>query len=782
MFKKKRYFGVLAFVLLAAACSTFNSEEKRKIAAVQAWQNRSAAVLPSSALNSLSSGGKLNLSHAELIIDNDRSFQRKIDMIKGAQKSIRMVYYIYSDDFSSSLFTQSVIEAAERGVKVSLLVDFITNYERLDLFDYMQTAGRGNIAVRFYGLPTTAILKGAVYQTLPCSKRAVESPTQCQTEKQQLISQIGDPESTWFSKIYLSGLYGKNLGLLQTAIGLGGQFDPKSFKGAPASPEEKAQLKEFAKLVYKAKIKGDLISKMKVGIALQTYGTTLNPIMNEITGRLPLHTGGGPDWDHITDYVHHKLLVVDGSKFQLGGRNIEDSYHTDQVKKAIPEATGKYTFMDTDFYAETREGKEIESAFDRLFAFSAMTGDLKRVQQIVPNEYDVNAEAFQKSLGACLSEGKATPKDLESCVSSKIVSMPGYVRRELRVAKIQTDIAKKIKIFQDKYKVTTESSWKAGGDRLEPADLKLSETFYIENLSFTKNNPSKRLFKSDIGAEASSGKYIHAAWVKGLESTCAVSAKDKRRRRVILHSAYLFMPSNLTNALGNMINGKWDCRYVDVALITNSFKTTDLNIINIFARYQLQSLLAFNQNNNNEYKAKFKYYEYLPQADGAGLSLHSKVSILGDDVIVGSANADVRSYYMDTNNGVYIRNALNLVRDYSSYIDQLISQKRVIELTAYYANVSDQELKKQNIEILQEMKQKWDKDGKHLTQQRLQTALNYLDERGQHIRKVTQAILSAPTLLGGSLPGSPDGGGTDYQQIKELDEMANGFDAIWKIL
>jgi phosphatidylserine/phosphatidylglycerophosphate/cardiolipin synthase-like enzyme len=42
-------------------------------------------------------------------------------------------------------------------------------------------------------------------------------------------------------------------------------------------------------------------------------------------------------------------------------------------------------------------------------------------------------------------------------------------------------------------------------------------------------------------------------------------------------------------------------------------------------------------------------------------SLHSKVWIIGDDLIVGSANADVRSYMMDANNAVMIRHAPDML-------------------------------------------------------------------------------------------------------------------------
>ena len=57
-------------------------------------------------------------------------------------------------------------------------------------------------------------------------------------------------------------------------------------------------------------------------------------------------TNAERDWEYLTDYLHHKLLLVDQRHVQLGGRNVEDSYHM----RPIP-LTTKYVFMDTDLHA-----------------------------------------------------------------------------------------------------------------------------------------------------------------------------------------------------------------------------------------------------------------------------------------------------------------------------------------------------------------------------------------------------------------------------------------------
>ena len=130
--------------------------------------------LTSEEVRQLSSSSKLNITSAELIIDNDVSFDSKLAMIKKKKKEIRMVYFIYADDDSASVISRELIKKAQSGVKVKLLVDIITNYGKMDLFSMMVKEGRGNIDVRFYNFPSERIVADAKYMTLPCPK--VSSP------------------------------------------------------------------------------------------------------------------------------------------------------------------------------------------------------------------------------------------------------------------------------------------------------------------------------------------------------------------------------------------------------------------------------------------------------------------------------------------------------------------------------------------------------------------------------------------------------------------------------
>ncbi|MEZ0391451.1 MAG: phospholipase D-like domain-containing protein, partial [Pseudobdellovibrionaceae bacterium] len=295
---------------------------------------------------------------------------------------------------------------------------------------------------------------------------------------------------------------------------------------------------------------------------------------------------------------------------------------------------------------------------------------------------------------------------------------------------------------------------------------------------------------SKIGSESSHGKYYHSLWVKGLENACAVSAKSKQRTRVVLHSAYVFFSSNLVNAIGSMINGRWNCKNVDIVILTNAIETTDLFAINIFARYQLNGILSYNfmiekQKNSfvtaNQNKATIKYYEYNVQNAASGHSLHTKVSVLGDDVIVGSANADVRSYFMDTNNGVYIRNAKSMVRDYNQYIDSLIAKGEVVDKTASFNYVDTSAFQKENDRIAEYAIKKWPSAAKALAGDRKAKLLAKVQKWGMGIRQTTENIIKAHEGIreNGHL-GESDSNGAPGLRAEDLDEMANQFDKMWK--
>jgi len=133
-----------------------------------------------------------------------------------------------------------------------------------------------------------------------------------------------------------------------------------------------------------------------------------------------------------------------------------------------------------------------------------------------------------------------------------------------------------------------------------------------------------------------------------------------------------------------------ECPNVTVKLYTNSILSTDLVPINLIGRRLLFSMSQHNKEVNSD---RFQYFEYdvntlknivaqkysFPEDEKGPLesyfSLHTKVMIFGNDIYIGSSNTDFRSYLMDTNNGVFIKNAPELVARYKQFLKELAANK-----------------------------------------------------------------------------------------------------------
>jgi cardiolipin synthase C len=778
----------------------------------------SAKRLTSAEIQKFASSTKLNLQNAEVIIDNDAAFDSKLAMIKSAQKSIRMVYFIYADDDSASVITNELIKKAQSGVKVKLLVDILTNYGKMDLFSMMTKEGRGNIDVRFYNFPSERIIADAKYMTLPCPKEEKPESDSCQKFKSALMKSMASQESTFFSRMMLAGLYGKSVVALKVALGIGGGIDPADYKKKDGEEDQDiGQVFDFFKLMIDAKIKHDIGAMIKLQIAMAMYADKLNPVMNELTGRLPLisesvtpnkKTSHAQEWDHFTDYVHHKLVAVDGNEFQLGGRNIEDSYHM----KSRLGTKGKYIFMDTDFHAVTAAGgtAEIEKSYDALFNMKEMVADFATVNRVMPYDIPSNPQALGMAAGSCMQDAKAgtvTVDKLGTCIEERFAKMPNFVTESARQEKAKSEMNASAANYLTNYAATSKKqlrdNWKlqksygADSSRLSQADLQTAEIYYVENTPFNIKSADKiRKVGSKIGAEADYNKNIHALWYKGLENVCKVSRDQGVEKRIVFHSAYLFMPSGLIHKLAKMLNGDYgDCSKVRVTLLTNSFQTTDLNFINVFARYQMVQLFKhyaglvayekqFNEGGKFKYGRwfpKLDYFEYNASAMGTGISLHTKLSVLGDDVLIGSANADARSYYMDTNNGVFIRNAHEFNRDYVAFVDNIITDsKKSTEWTQTYADYTDEKIALENKFIVGALIKRWDKKGKVNAEKKAEI-LATIDRLGKRVTDATYRLIN----FRGEFERKDlysNGGSTGQNLELELNELSNSFDDLFKML
>ncbi len=619
--------------------------------------------------------------HAQLITGNDTAFREKLQLVEGARSSVDAMYYIYSDDYSSSVLSEALIAAAQRGVRVRLLLDYHTNYRHLDLLSLMEregSKGKGSLEVRFYNRPTRNIVMDAVYLTLGCgtSDRPACSPLRLADIERRFVEERVDSRpaadlgvsnlNIANSGLFLSGLYGKRPDVMAFAVLRAQDLDVARLAEGQASAPDGSQ--EVVRQISTLFLDGSriaptqvLAAKIELGFALGLSRGMAESMLAPLRPLLPPERqgfqGSAQDWDHVTDFLHHKLLLVDAERLQLGGRNIEDSYHM----RPNP-LVDKYVFVDTDLRVALRDGGErVQAAFERLWNFRTMVASLPEVRRHAPNDF---VEALSTGGEAC--QGLRDARERGLCLRREVAraAVP-LAEREDRLYAAMHQNARRYWLAYP-YASTpdpTPPRWVDAGAALA----------YVENLPFAGNPArARRSYGSKNGQEARYGKVIHALWLKDIEDVCR-TATEASPGRMILHNAYFFPPTNLVSALARMVDGRLDCSHVTVTVITNSEETTDLFVVNVLAR---QSLLAFAEHYRSRRdparSARFEFYEYRKFEGRDRVSLHTKVSVLGNDVIVGSANADVRTYMMDSNNAMLIRGAPEFRAGYVAELDRTI--------------------------------------------------------------------------------------------------------------
>lgn len=666
----------------------------------------------------------------------------------------------------------------------------------------LEREGNRNLKVYFYNFPREALLYDINYLTLPCPQGVPANEHACLNAKNKIMNsgKIQKGTLTEMGELFLTGMYGKSTRAMMSALAKGAQINPEVYKAQLAASKQSDDVnsddaKELGKIIIQA-ANGSLIAKIKLSIAMSMKGKLITPVINEITGRLPVTEGKenlqhGEAWDHLTDYTHHKLLVVDGNEFILGGRNVEDSYHMSAKGEK-----GKYVFMDTDFWAKTEAGgaKGIEKAFDKIVR-GFMVKPLDQVKDHVKNGFIANLvrqdDGNSVTLQAIEACNEKFGNDFISCVKFKMKQNLNYKtlpqRLDVEFA-IMTNNSAKYTEINDKYGFDKST---AGVISLNGADLKSAKFHYLENLvTFDDKDAPKQNYGSRIGQEHDFGKNIQAAWYAGLQNVCKVSREQNQEKRVIFHSAYLLMPSGMVHQIGKMMNGDYgDCSKVRITFLTNSPFTTDLGPINVLARYQLGALFTYYRyletyadanggSKFGKFYPKLEYYEY-NEVGGFGpveLSLHTKTSLIGDVLIVGSANADVRSYCMDTNNALMIRNAYDLNKEYTQFVDSIIKSGRVRNAIGDFEKKAISTLEAKNQEYLKDAAIKYKKE-KNLSEERMIKVMQAMNQAGKVVFDTTNDLL----LFRNKFKVLGEDAFKYSEPNAELNKAANEYDNLFKV-
>lgn len=743
-------YGYVLLALLFGGCAVFPDGRERSRFTSEESHREARLSEQTVALNA--SSAALSVDHAMVLTDNDDAFASKLRLIESAHESLDLAYYIFADDYSSSRLTKALIEAAQRGVRVRLLLDYHSNYTRLDWFSMMQQrggVGKGSLEVRFFNRPSKNIVKDAVFLTMGCGEVQQPETGQCDTAKFAEIESRFALEATvdqsvagrnisnlniGGSGLFLSGLYAKNPQLMALAISEGQGLDPQQLQGdSTADQGDLARLKTLGRIYFDARYGGGLgraVAQIKLSAIGLLYAEEVDPVYAAFTGYLPVERGQSTadarrDWRYLTEYLHHKFLLADASALLLGGRNVEDSYHM----RPNP-LTRKYVFRDTDMLVRLKTADTtLTASFDRLWDFDLMVVNLADVRRHAPNDFVVATKA---AAAACET---APQRDDNAAARCRDTALAKARQRKLsqRLAGERRRMLANASTFLTRYRPA------AAKDRSPQFAVDPSAVLhYIENLPLQRRPDStsnQRGYGADNGREGDSGKHIHALWLSALREVCTLAEMD-RPQRVIMHNAYFFPPSNLWERAARMIDGSEDCGDVTITVLTNSIETTDLNVVNIAARHSIKAFADFaKQSRHPQRGARFEYYEYLPPADAGGsqLSLHSKVLLIGPHLFIGSANADVRSYMMDTNNGLLIRNAPTLVSTYGDWVQSLLDDPSLTrDKTTYFQSTPRPQMLQEDKQTLRSIlakyrAERWIKDVNQ--QQSLENALeNILDK------------------------------------------------------
>ncbi len=639
----------------------------------------------------------LEVKSGRILLDNDSAFEQKLELIRGARNSLDLAYYLFEDDYSSSLLAHELIVASRRGVQIRILLDYFNNYLRLDYLRALVKAAQntqGTLEIRLYGRPTDSIISDAVYMTLGCAVLGFEDDmAACSDEKARVVrNQISAARQnlpprhpvdydSGGSGVFLSALYGMNAGLMAHSVLNSQNIDLSSIGGGePLSAEDKmqrlSQAIEFARLYWDARASNDRLlqrtaARFKLNLAFLLFGGKLNPLLDTLSAYLPVRKLRDSDTAlrdlaHLTDFLHHKLLLADNQSMVIGGRNIADAYHM----KKNP-LVDHYVFLDTDLYIDLKNpSQSLGSSFEQLWDFYPMVATLDQVERHAPNNF------LMATLAADTACGKKDPKAPEQNACREPV-FAGAMNPQVRVDQALHSISSKIETFYRDYQpaeTTPDIPLKPG-----------ATAYYLENLPFDRSVPEEnreRLFGSINGQEEHYGKHIHSAWLRGLADSCKSASRD-RPVRIVMVNAYLLPPSNLMRRVAEMIDGTLACGNVHIDVLTNSAESTDLSIVNFFARYSLKAIADYYRSYRHDDRGvTLRYLELRHQgleSEASELSLHRKDMILGPDIFIGSANLDTRSLLMDSNNGLFLRGAVAASSNYIQQFDRLLENDQMVE-------------------------------------------------------------------------------------------------------
>jgi len=143
------------------------------------------------------------------------------------------------------------------------------------------------------------------------------------------------------------------------------------------------------------------------------------------------------------------------------------------------------------------------------------------------------------------------------------------------------------------------------------------------------------------------------------------------------------------------------------------------------------------------------------------------VTLLGDDVLVGSANADVRSFMMDSNNTLFVRGADQFRQEYANHVQGILSDPdKSRKINEELANTPRETLVKEDVATFRKLLAKYGVD-EHLDPSQRKTAEQLFVQMLDASYSLTKASIS------GDKAGTPPAAGAPSAEQRQAQERFN---------
>lgn len=283
-------------------------------------------------------GGAARFTGIQLLTRNVDAWRAKRQLIGGATKSLDLCYFILEHDATSATLLGDLIAAAGRGVQVRLLLDHFMTFKQADVLRAL--AGVANLQVRRYRPPTPQWLAA--------------------------LRELGIDEA-----LFVGGLMAMDMKVMASAFDGNTIFSPefgktlRELKPLPGESRFSVALRMRNAVVNGLEAElgtfKDKLLKIRSGnlfdVVAQLAGT-----VTKLPQQIELLGDAREGLDEFLHRTHHKLLLADGCRFIMGGRNMADEYHLDAVP--APDRP----FIDTDVLVHDSEGApEHRAAFEALW-------------------------------------------------------------------------------------------------------------------------------------------------------------------------------------------------------------------------------------------------------------------------------------------------------------------------------------------------------------------------------------------------------------------------------